>query len=103
MTVSAAFDFNSAEYYRALRATMRHNPARWIFPVLGIGMPAVAIWIFVMQDWARLSAVGVIVNGAPWILISAFYLSIPALTARVLALRALRDDPRVRGQQTRIV
>lgn len=104
MSVSAIFDFNSAEYYRALRATMRHNrAARWLMALLGIVMPALAIWAWVIRDWERLSMVGVIVNGAPWILISAFYLSMPWLTATVFARRALRDEPSVRDEQTRIV
>lgn len=67
------FDFDSAEYYRALRATMRHNrAARWLMPLLVIVMPAPAIWAWVIRDWERLSTIGDIVNGAPWILISAF-------------------------------
>ena len=104
MTVSAEFDFNSSEYYRALRATMRHNRAvRWLVPLLGVGIPALAIWTWVIRDWDRLSMVGVIVNGGPWIALGAFYLSMPWLVARVTARRALRDEPSVRGQQTRII
>ena len=104
MTVSAEFDFNPSEYYRALRATMLHNRALlWLLPLLGVAMPAVAIWAFVIRNWDRLSMRGVIINGAPWIAIGAFYLSMPWLMARVIARRARRDDPAVRGQQTRII
>jgi YcxB-like protein len=104
MTIFATFDFNSKEYYRALRAMMRYNrAARLLLPTLGVGMPALAIWFWVIRDWDRLTVAGAILNGAPWIVVSAFYLAIPWLTATVLARRALRDEPNVRGEQTRIV
>jgi hypothetical protein len=102
--VSATFDFRTAEYNRALRAMMLRNRAvRWLVPLFGLGMPALALWAWVVRDWDRLSPAGVVVNGGPWLVIGAFYLSMPWVMARILARRALRDDPSVRGEQTRSV
>ena len=101
MTVIATYEFDSAEHYRALWAMFRFNRARWLIPVLGIGMPAVAIWAFVVRDWDRLSPFGALLNGLPWVFIGAFYLALVPLMYRSLARRAVRDDPRVRGTQVR--
>ena len=80
---------------------LRFNRWKWVIPMLGIGMPAVAIWAFVVRDWSRLSPAGVLLNGLPWIVIGAFYLALVPLMYRSLARRALRDDPSVRGTQIR--
>ena len=101
MTVNATYEFDSAEHYRALRAMFRFNRARWLIPVLGIAMPAVAIWAFVIRVWERLSPLGVLVNGLPWVFIGAFYLALVPLMYRSMARRATRDDPSLRGTQIR--
>jgi hypothetical protein len=103
MMVSAVYAFDQREHYRALRAMMRYNPVWWLIPALGIGLPAIALWAFVIRDWDRLSLLGVVINGAPWIALGAFYLTMPWLMARTFARRAIRDDPSVRGEQIRTV
>jgi hypothetical protein len=103
MTVAATYIVDAKEHYRALRAMMRNNPARWLAIVMGTIVPAIAIWTFVVRDWDRLSPMGILLNGGPWILISGFYLFLLPLMLRSVARRATREEPALRGEQARIL
>jgi hypothetical protein len=103
MSVTAQFEFDRDEYQSALRETWAFNPGRWVLPVMGIVVPAVMLWVAVGQYWGEINAKAAIVSAVPWLMLSAFYLSMLPLMQRAAARRALENDPALRGVQVRTV
>lgn len=101
--IAGRFEFDSMEYYRALRAMLRRNPVRWVIPIMGIFVPGYFIWTYVISIWDRVSLSAAVANGLPWVLLGAFYLSLVPLMNRRSARRALKNNPSLRGPQTRVV
>src|SRR6188472_760563 len=103
MTATGRFEFDSREYYRALRAMWRSNPARPFLPLVAVVIPGAAIWLSVVRNWDRLTPMGVVLNGLPWVLLSAFYITLIPMMLRAGARKATQNEPSLRGPQVRTV
>jgi len=103
MRVSKTFDFDSQEFYRAIRFMGRFNPAtRWV-PAFAVGFPLLMFYLVVVRSWGRISVLSASLNMLPWLLLGAFYLALVPLMQRTWARKATEYDPSLRGPQTRIV
>jgi hypothetical protein len=103
MGVSVTFDFDSSEYYRALRQAWRYNPARRLSLILGFGVPAVMGWLLVVRTWGEVPFSTAFWNVLPWLVLGGFYLALMPLMLKSAARKAPENDPALRGPQTRSV
>jgi hypothetical protein len=101
--LSANFQFDADEWYRASRAVTNATVWRWIIPLGGIALPAVMIGSNVLPHWREMSAGAIAANTAPWIILAVFYLALMPRLQKQAALKAQTNDPSLRGLQRRAV
>jgi hypothetical protein len=102
MTVTATYDFDCREHYRATREVARRIWTRW----LGWGFAAVALVLALLNYRAaagRASALSVLLNVLPWIVLGAFWLGMIPLLQWRAAKKLAQRDASVQGRQERIV
>ena len=102
MSVHAVYDFSADEHYRAMRAAIRHTPARW----LSWGFAALATIFVAMklrEGWGRMAPLALLVNVLPWILVGIFWVAMTPLSQRSAARKLPSRDPSARGPQERMV
>ena len=102
MTVSTVFDFDSSEYYRALRVVSRRTAARWLS--WGFGALALVLAVLSVQDaWGRVSPLALVLNGLPWVLLGVFWVAFIPISHRWAARSLPKRDASVRGPQERTI
>ena len=102
MSVSATFDFDPAEHYRASREVTRRTPARffpWVFVALALVMAA---WNIV-PHWDEATASELAVASLPWLLLALFWAGLLPFLQRRASRRLPKVDASLEGPQTRIV
>lgn len=102
VTVSSVFDFDSSEYYRALRVVSRHTAARWLswgFGALALVLAAVSV----RDGWGRVSPVALFLNALPWVLLGVFWVAFLPISQRRAARSLPKRDASVQGPQERTV
>ena len=100
MSVSATFDFDPAEHYRATRAVTRFTPARyfvWGFTALALGMLA---WN-VLPYWDEAEPSTLFASALPWLLIGVFWVVFIPVLQRRSARKLHERDVSVQGPQER--
>ena len=74
MAVSATFNFDPAEHYRALRAVTRLTPLRWIGLVCFLILPTVTIGLTVLVARAAGGDIGAALSSTvPYVLLFFFW------------------------------
>jgi hypothetical protein len=102
MSVSASYDFDSREHYRASRAATRFTAARWISWIavlFGVGMVA---WIMI-RGWNEPDPLPTIVAALPYALLALVWATITPFMQHRAAHKLPARDPSVRGTQDRRV
>lgn len=100
--ITARFDFREDEHRLALRES---SPAwmRWAVVLAGVVVPVVVLWVGVGSHWSELTLGDAVMNGLPWVLLGAFFLSLGPLLRRSQARHAREDNPFLNGTQLRTV
>jgi len=101
MSVSATFDFDSSEHYRASREVARRISTRWLARAFAL-LALIFVGLNVRATWGSPPAY-VFVNALPWLLLGVFWLSLVPLTQWWAAKRLPARDASVRGTQERTV
>jgi YcxB-like protein len=102
VAVTSVFEFDSSEYYRALRVVSRHTAARWVS--WGFAALALVLAVLAIRDgWWRTSPVALFLNALPWVLLGVFWVVFLPVSQRWAARRLPKRDASVRGPQERTV
>src|SRR5262245_880838 len=103
MTITATYDFDWREHYRASREVTRRQPARWL--VWGfIVVLAVALGVLSYRAIAEgASTFSTFLSVLPWILVGAFWLGITPFVQWRAASKLPSRDPSVQGPQERTI
>lgn len=104
MSVSATFDYQPAEHYRALRTITKLTPLRWVVPALAIGVPAVFVALqLIMAQRAGRAVADAAPAMVPYILLGVFWLALIPWSQRRRARKLPALDASVHGPQERRV
>ena len=102
MAVTATFDFNATEHYRATRAVYHRTPLRfmpWAFAAVILGLLA---WN-ILPNWDEASSGGRLGYTLPYIIFLAIWLPLIPFMQRRAARKLPDRDPSARGAQERSV
>lgn len=104
MSVSATFEYDPDEHYRALRATTGVTMVRWM-PILAFGVPITAIVfeIIAIRNNPERGAMTSVMDVLPYVLLGAFWLGMVPFSQRRQSRRLTKLDPSVIGPQERVV
>ena len=104
MAVSATFNFDPAEHYRALRAVTRLTPLRWIGLVCFLILPTVTIGLTALVARAAGRDIGAALSSTvPYVLLFFFWGTLIPFTQRRRSKRLAKLDPSVQGVQERTI
>lgn len=102
MDVTATFEYDSKEHYRALRDITNLTPYRWVTVISGVVLPLVAVavivWIIRARDGDPLAT---FMDWLPYILLFFVWAAILPLSQWRMAKRLPTIDASARGPQER--
>jgi YcxB-like protein len=103
MSVSATYEYEPAEHYRALRTITNLTPFRWMIPVC-VGLPVVLFGLLLWAAWARGDSLASTAwEVSPYVALILFWALIIPISQRRRAKRLPTLDASVQGPQERRV
>ncbi len=101
-SVSTTSPYDAREHYRAIRATSRETPIRFIPPVMLLFVVAMLVTI-VAGSWSREAWTDTARSALPWVLLVLFWSFLLPASQRWQAYAAGKRDPSKQGPQERSV
>lgn len=104
MNVSATFEYDPDEHYRALRAITGFTMVHWI-PIVAFGVPITAILfeIIAIRNNPGREIMTSVMDVLPYVVLGALWLGIVPLSQRYQSRKLTKLDPSMIGPQQRVV